>query len=145
MNESNLLNRIKSLKMAAMKENNTESRIKKEAYNAVISSVQTISTRPVDGKMVEVDNVFILGVIKREIRMFREAVSSDPNVLKEYELKAKVLEELLPKQLLKEDLEILFSEFTGEKNPKAFMMFLDEKGYGGSYNKSEAAAIALKK
>jgi len=140
-----MLNKIKALKMAAMKENNSESKIKKEAYNAVISSVQTISTRPVDGKMIEVDNVFILGVIKREIRMFREAASSDPNILREYELKAKVLEELLPKQLLKEDLKNLLTDYEGERVPKEFMKYLDDKGYIGAYNKKDAADVILGK
>ena len=140
-----MLNKIKALKMAAMKENNSESKIKKEAYNAVISSVQTISARPVDGKMIEVDNVFILGVIKREIRMFREAASSDPNILREYELKAKVLEELLPKQLLKEDLKNLLTDYEGERVPKEFMKYLDDKGYIGAYNKKDAADVILGK
>lgn len=140
-----MLDQIKALKIKAVKENTSESKLAKDAYTAVLSSVQAAQSKLVDGKLIVIDDAFVLGTIKKEIKIFRESVSNNPDVLRDYESKAKILEELLPKQLTKEDLLNLLLEFEGERNPKSFMKYLDELGHVGCYNKAIASSIILGK
>lgn len=133
-----MLNKIKGLRIQAMKDR-ADGRLAKEAYTAVLSSLDYAR-----GNQVELNDSFIMGVIKKEIKIFRESSSSNPQILLDYEEKAKILEKLLPVQLTEEYLAEQLLEFKGELSPKAFMDFLDSKGFAGSYNKSIAAKMARK-
>lgn len=140
-----MLDKIKKLKVLAIKKNNEEGKLERDAYNAVLASVQLAQTKLVNDKLIEVDDAVVISIIKKEIKVFEESASSNPKILEDFKSKAKILEGLLPKQLSDEDVSNFLAEYTGNKNPKEFMKFLDDKGYVGCYNKGSAASLVLKK
>lgn len=133
-----MLDKIKKLKVQAMKDRN---KIEQDAYNAVISSVQTAK-----GRGVGVTDAMVLDVVKKEIKIFKETQSSDKSLLEQYQQKAEILENLLPKQLTEDELTSLFNDNKETvKNPKEFMNLLETLGHTGRYDKGLVARIVLKK
>lgn len=138
------INKIKRLKLEAMKENTPESRLKRDAYNEVITSIQYKV-----GKQEQLTDSLVIGCIKAEIKKYTEYQSNSQQVLLEAKQKANALEELLPKQLTREELisaienlEDKYFALNEKVTPKYLMEALDAEGYVGRYSKAMAAELA---
>lgn len=132
-----MLTKLKTIKIKALKENDN---LTKDAINSVLASLDTQR-----GRGVEINESKIFDVIKTEIKVYKEVQSNNKEYLKESLEKAKILEQLLPKQLDENELLSIFKTQTNITTPKEFMAFLDSSGYLGRYNKGLAARIVLKK
>ena len=129
-----ILEKLKTLRIEAMKSKDTVARY---AYEAVIGECQTFAGR---GNELTEDRV--AKILIKEIDKYKEM----PGREKEVELLSALKPEEKP-QLTEEELKNIFNNhlFSGEKNPKEFMRVLDETGYAGRYNKGMAAKVALGK
>ena len=140
---SQLLERIKSLKIEAMKTKSTFSHLGREAYDAVLASIDTQK-----GRGVEITDAVVLETIKKEVKIFKETQSRDGQYLEDCELKAATLSLLLPKQLTTEDLEGIFYTYTydtpqDQYSPKSFMAYIESIHGTGCYNKGDASKIVI--
>jgi uncharacterized protein YqeY len=129
-----LLDKIKTLRIEAMKSKDSVARF---AYEAVIGECQTFAGR---GNELTEDRV--VKILKKEIDKYKEMPARE----KEVQLLSILLPEEKP-QLTQAELKEIFETklLNGEKNPKEFMRVLDETGYVGRYNKGMAAKVALEK
>lgn len=99
---------------------------------------------------IEITDSVVLNAIKKESRIYHEAMSMDKKYLEECDLKAKYLESLLPEQLTEAQLRDKFTLFLGELSdtekptPKGFMNYLNFSLFlEGRYDKSDAAKIVM--
>ena len=122
-----MLDKIKKLRIQAMKDRNQNSRI---AYEGVISIIDTAR-----GRGVEITEEYIINSIKREIKAYAE-MDYDASAA----LKSAVLEELLPRQLTTEELEQKAEAYSGIETPKDWLGYLDIE-FAGQYDKRAAIQV----
>ena len=122
-----MLDKIKKLRIQAMKDRNQNSRV---AYEGVISIIDTAR-----GRGVEITEEYIINSIKREIKAYAE-MDYDASAA----LKSAVLEELLPRQLTTEELEQKAEAYSGTERPKDWLGYLDIE-FAGQYDKRAAIQV----
>ena len=122
-----MLDKIKKLRIQAMKDRNKNSRV---AYEGVISIIDTAR-----GRGVEITEEYIINSIKREIKAYAE-MGYDASAA----LKSAVLEELLPRQLTTEELEQKADAYSGTETPKDWLGYLDIE-FAGQYDKRTAIQV----
>lgn len=122
-----MLDKIKKLRIQAMKDRNQNSRV---AYEGVISIIDTAR-----GRGVEITEEYIINSIKREIKAYAE-MDYDASAA----LKSAVLEELLPRQLTTEELEQKAEAYSGSETPKDWLGYLDNE-FTGQYDKRAAMQV----
>lgn len=132
----NLYNDIKKLKIEAMKNKDTNAI---EAYDTVLANIELAKSNK-NFKFTEAD---VFAIIKKEISIFNESMSSDENILEGYKVKANILNELLPKQLSNFEILELLDSYEGDLLPAPFMKYLDEKGYVGQYDRRLVAGLVM--
>ena len=122
-----MLDKIKKLRIQAMKDRNQNSRV---AYEGVISIIDTAR-----GRGVEITEEYIINSIKREIKAYAE-MDYDASAA----LKSAVLEELLPRQLTTKELEQKAETYSGTETPKDWLGYLDIE-FAGQYDKRTAIQV----
>jgi len=127
-----MLDKIKDLRLKAIKEKNQVARY---AYESVITECQTTQ-----GRGIELTEQKIVKIIKGEISKYQEMFGDKSQEIK-------LLSVLLPEEkpvLSEQELETIF---TGQdlRNPKLAMEYLDNNGYSGRYDKGLVAKLALRK
>ncbi|CCV64474.1 conserved hypothetical protein [Alteracholeplasma palmae J233] len=134
-----MLNKIKELRIKAMKEKDLVAR---NTYESVYSAAQTLKGR--ESSDYVIDDAKVVDLIKKEIKIYTE-MSLSKDVSRELEL----LNNLLPKQLDESEIKKHFMEFkkTNEKpTPKEFMEYLDQSlNLKGQYDKGLVARIVMSK
>lgn len=119
-----MLDKIKKLRIQAMKDRDQNSRV---AYEGVISIIDTAR-----GRGVEITEEYIINSIKREIKAYAE-MDYDASAAE----KSSVLEALLPTQIDFAEISYEAMHYTGKVNPKSWLEYMDAN-YLGRYSKADA-------
>lgn len=125
-----MYDKIKSLRIQAMKDRNHNDRV---AYEGVLSILDNAR-----GRGIDVNSTYIINTVKREIKAYQEMDYDSTAV---YKMEA--LTNLLPEQVSIEVLSQLAISYPGIKQPKFWFEYLDGI-HPDAYNKKSAMELFVK-
>ena len=140
-----LYEKLLELKKDAMRPTSVFTRLERDAYNAVITAVQSANEK--DYKIAKTD-AYVIKQLKKEIKAYSTAMSNDKQYLEDCAYKVTVLEKLLPLPLSAEDLYLMVNAyiFRSKKDSKQatikdLLSYLNEEGYEGLYEPKHAIEL----
>lgn len=138
-----MYDKLKNLRIQSMKDKNKVSRT---AYEGVISYLDLQR-----GRGVEIDDSFVIGAVKKEIKEYNDSIKQllDQDKINELNERIKYLVDFLPQQLSEDDLknefELYKKKHDGPYKPKEFMDYLNSEGFDGQYDRGFVARLVMGK
>jgi len=137
-----LYEKILKLKQDTLKEKSLWARLKRDAYNSVITAIQNVGK---DNYKEAKTDAYVIKVLKSEINAYKTANSHDKQYLEDCEFKAIVLEELVPEPISEQKLAAGVSNYKAlhgdDLTIKGLLQFLDDIGYASLYDKQKAIKL----
>lgn len=140
-----LYEKLLELKKDAMRPTSVFTRLERDAYNAVITAIQ--SANEDDYKIAKTD-AYVIKQLKKEIKAYSTAMSNDKQYLEDCKFKAATLGRLLPPPLSKEDLYFMVNAYILQSKKdnnipavKDLLSYLNNDGYEGRYEPKHAIEL----